>query len=59
MGASTDYVAVSNSVIGLVLLLGGTVGFLAPAIGSGGVLLVLSVFGFMGAWGGRGLPETE
>ena len=55
----TDYVAVSNSVIGLVLLLGGTVGFLAPAIGSGGVLLVLSVFGFMGAWGGRGLSETE
>lgn len=54
----TDYVAVSNSVIGLVLLLGGTVGFLAPLIGSGGVLLVLSAVGLLGAWGGTGLPET-
>lgn len=54
----TDYVAVSNSVIGLVLLLGGAVGFLAPLIGSGGVLLVLSAVGFLGAWGGTGLPET-
>ena len=54
----TDYVAVSNSVMGLVLLLGGTVGLLVPVIGSGGVLLILSMLGFAGAWGGRRLPET-
>lgn len=54
----TDYVAVSNSVIGAVLLLGGVVGLLAPLVGSGGMLLILSVSGFAGAWWGRGLPEV-
>jgi len=54
----TDYVAVSNSVMGLVLLLGGAIGLLTPLIGSGGVLLILSMFGFAGALGGRRLPET-
>ena len=55
----TDYVAVSNSVIGLVLLLGGAIGLLAPVVGSGGMLLLLSFLGFAGAWGGRRLPETQ
>jgi len=55
----TDYVAVSNSVIGLVLLLGGAIGLLAPIVGSGGMLLILSAFGFAGAWGGRKLPEAQ
>ena len=55
----TDYVAVSNSVIGLVLLLGGILGLLAPVVGSGGMLLILSLMGFAGAWGGQGLPETQ
>jgi len=55
----TDYVAVSNSVIGVSLLLGGAIGLLAPVVGSGGMLLILSLLGFAGAWGGRGLPETQ
>jgi hypothetical protein len=55
----TDYVAVSNTVIGLVLLLAGGVGFLAPLVGSGGVLLVLSGMGFAGVWWGRRLPEAQ
>jgi hypothetical protein len=55
----TDYVAVSNSVIGLVLLLGGAIGFLSPVLGPGGVLLVLSLMGFCGAFWGTLLPETE
>jgi len=55
----TDYVAVSNSVIGLVLLLGGAIGLLAPVVGSGGMLLLLSFLGFAGAWGGRKLPEIQ
>lgn len=55
----TDYVAVSNTVIGVVLLVAGTVGFLTPVVGPSGVLLVLSVLGFAGAWGGRALPEAN
>ena len=54
----TDYVAVSNTVIGGVLLLAGSVGFLTSVVGPAGVLLVLSVLGFAGAWGGRTLPEV-
>ncbi|MFC1791250.1 MFS transporter [Gemmatimonadota bacterium] len=55
----TDYVAVSNTVIGAVLLLAGSLGFLAPMVGSGGMLLLLSILGFAGAWGGRQLPEVQ
>jgi len=55
----TDYVAVSNSVIGLVLLLGGALGVLTPVVGPGGMLLILSTFGFLGVWGGFKLPETQ
>jgi len=52
-------VAVSNSVIGAVLLLGGSLGLLAPLIGSGGMILLLSTLGYFGAMGGRKLPETQ
>jgi hypothetical protein len=55
----TDYVAVSNTVIGGVLFLSSALGLLAPLIGSGGMLLVLSLMGFAGAWGGRTLPEAQ
>jgi MFS family permease len=55
----TDYVAVSNSVIGAVLLASSVLGFLAPVVGPGGMLLILSLMGFAGAWGGRRLPEVQ
>jgi len=55
----TDYVAVGNTVIGAVLLLSGALGFLAPVVGSGGMLLILSLMGFAGVLGGRRLPETQ
>ena len=55
----TDYVAVSNTVIGAVLLASGAIGFLAPVVGSGGMLLLLSVMGFAGVLGGRALPEAQ
>ncbi len=55
----TDYVAVSNTLIGVALLLGGALGILAPLVGPGGMLLILSLMGFAGVLGGRGLPETE
>jgi MFS family permease len=55
----TDYVAVSNSVIGLVLLgtglLVGSLSFLPPH----GMILVLSGFGLAGVLMARSLPEVE
>jgi hypothetical protein len=55
----TDYVAVGNTVIGAVLILGSLVGALTTFIGPSGVLLILSGFGFVGVIGGFGLPEVE
>ena len=54
-----DYVAVSNSLIGLILLLvglfSGAVSFLPPE----GMILMLSGFGLAGAFLGRSLPEVQ
>lgn len=55
----TDYVAISNSVIGVLLLLVGTVGVLTPYIGNGGVIGVLALMGLAGAALGATLPQTE
>ena len=55
----TDYVAISNSLIGLLLLLAGGVGVLAPLIGNGGVIGVLAVMGLAGALFGLRLPDVE
>jgi MFS family permease len=55
----TDYVAVSNTVIGAVLLLSSALGFLAPVVGPGGMLLILASMGFAGVVGGIKLPEIE
>lgn len=54
----TDYVAVSNSVIGLVLLLMGASGALASAFGYGVAILGLSLAGVAGAFMAYDLPET-
>jgi MFS family permease len=54
----TDYVAISNTVIGVLLLVVGALGALASVIGSGGVLLMLSGMGLAGAVLGTTLPET-
>jgi hypothetical protein len=55
----TDYVAVSNTVIGGILLVAGgltaALGFLSPET----MLLVLSAAAFAGVALGRGLPEVE
>ncbi len=55
----TDYVTVSNSVIGVVLLIAGTTGALTSLIGTAGVILVLSSMGFAGATLSIGLPEVQ
>lgn len=55
----TDYVAVGNTVIGIVLLVSSLVGTLSSVIGPSGVLLVLAGFGFIGVAMGASLPEME
>jgi hypothetical protein len=55
----TDYVAISNSVIGVLLLVVGSVGALAPIITHAGVIALLASMGLAGAWLGTSLPETQ
>ena len=55
----TDYVAISNTVIGVLLLLVGSVGALAPIITNAGVIGLLSLMGLTGAFFGMSLPDVE
>ena len=55
----TDYVAISNSVIGVLLLLVGTVGALTPLVGNDGVIVLLAGMGLAGALLGTRLPQTQ
>jgi MFS family permease len=55
----TDYVAVSNSVIGVVLLLLGGMGAVAQAFSVPVVILALSLLGLAGAVVSARLPELE
>ena len=55
----TDYVAVSNSVIGVLLLVVGSVGMLTPLIGHDGVIGVLATMVLAGAMLEWTLPDTE
>lgn len=54
----TDYVAVSNTVIGVVLLAAGSVGALSSLISVSGVIAVLAGMGLAGAWMSSRLPEV-
>ncbi len=55
----TDYVAVSNTVIGFILLITGGISALASIISPEGIILVLSLFGLAGAYASAKLPEVE
>lgn len=55
----TDYVAISNTVIGVLLLLVGSVGALSPIIGTAGIIALLAFMGLAGALLGTTLPETQ
>ncbi len=55
----TDYVAVSNTVIGVVLLLTGSVGALTTIMPTSGIILILAAMGLAGAWLSSRLPETQ
>ncbi len=54
----TDYVSVSNTVIGVVLLLAGSVGALTAVMPVSGVILILAGMGLTGAWLSASLPEA-
>ena len=55
----TDYVAVSNTIIGFILLLSGLIGTLSSFIGLGGIILVLSLIGVLAIYLAKQLPEVE
>lgn len=55
----TDYVAISNTVIGILLLVVGAIGALAPLVGNDGVIGLLALMGLAGAVYGMLLPEAE
>ena len=55
----TDYVAVSNTVIGVLLLAAGAVGALASIISISGVIGILSLMGMAGAAMSATLPDTH
>ncbi|MFP4207507.1 MAG: MFS transporter [Wenzhouxiangella sp.] len=54
----TDYVSVSNTVIGVVLLLTGGIGALTAVMPVSGVILILAGMGLAGAWLSARLPEV-
>jgi MFS family permease len=54
----TDYVSVSNSVIGVLLLIAGLVGLLADQMGNHGVIGLLSLLGACGAFMSRTLKDV-
>ncbi len=55
----TDYVSVSNTVIGVVLLLAGSVGALTTVMPVSGVILILAAMGLIGTWLSARLPEVS
>ena len=55
----TDYVSVSNTVIGIILLFTGGLSALVSLISIEGVVLILSIFGILGAYKSYKLPDVE
>jgi len=55
----TDYVAVSNTIIGIVLLFAGFIGTLSSSIGLNGIILLLSIIGVIGIFLAIKLPEVQ
>tara|TARA_Y100000780_G_scaffold56657_1_gene48993 strand:- start:1847 stop:2515 length:669 start_codon:yes stop_codon:yes gene_type:complete len=55
----TDYVSVSNTVIGVLLLLLGSIGLLEAFLSTAELILLYSTLGFLGAISAFFLPQTE
>ncbi len=54
----TDYVAVSNTVIGFILLFSGFIGILSSIIGLNGIILLLAIVGLAGVFMASKLPDV-
>ncbi len=54
-----SYTALSNTAIGLLLLMGGAFGLLAEIIGSAGVLLLFGLMCLVAAWTASGLEDVQ
>ena len=54
-----SYTAVSNTAIGLLLLIGGAFGLLAEIVGSAGVLLIFALMCSGAVWTASGLEEVQ
>lgn len=54
----TDYVSVSNTVIGIALVAAGSIGALSSVISIAGVIIVLAAMGLAGSWMSARLPEV-
>ena len=54
----TDYVAVSNTVIGVVLLITGSIGALATVMPTEGIIIILAAMGLSGSWMSSRLPQV-
>ena len=55
----TDYVSVSNTVIGVILLILGFIGALSTVLSVGAIILILSLMGAAGALLAISLPEVQ
>jgi hypothetical protein len=55
----TDYVAVSNTMIGVILLFTGLFGALSSSIGLKGIILILAIIGIIGIAVASKLPEVQ
>lgn len=55
----TDYVAVSNTIIGIILLITGGISALASMISPESIILLLSLFGLAGAYISVKLPDVQ
>ncbi|NVJ53186.1 MAG: MFS transporter [Campylobacteraceae bacterium] len=55
----TDYVAVSNTLIGFILLLTGLIGSLSSLIGVSGIIFILSLVGVLAIYLAKKLPEVQ
>lgn len=55
----TDYVSVSNTLMGLLLLVAGALSMLLALLSGLAVILVFSLLGLLGVWLAQGLPDVQ
>lgn len=55
----TDYVAVSNTLMGILLLFAGALSMLLALFSNFVVILVFSLLGLVGVWLAQGLPDVQ